>query len=241
MTSPPHSAALYANGTAPLFLDTAEVTFTFADGPPVRSVVEVAHVNYQKNTATIVFCEGDHEALDTLALPPYFHTTVSLDQLQDPKRAEDANPELEISHEMQVTLHMLAGGKQDFDPCSHLEGLIASSLKERQQMLHAEDAIRNIGRDQARGRAKRAREARSKALTKLARLSDAQALSLLEGNRLPDSSGVPRLAATLQDVRNRRNHLLSAAHMMRRLARRHAQRPLAGASKRELRQRLHRA
>jgi hypothetical protein len=226
MTDPPHRAAIYSNGTTPLFLDTAEITFTFADGPAVTSLVEIAHVDYERNAATIVFCDSDHEAIDVLALSPYFHTKVSLAGLLEPKRAEEANPELEISHAMQVTLHVLSGDSRPFDPYSHLEGLVAKALNERRQMLRAEAAIIEIGRYTAPSRIELAREARSKALSRLARLSDAQAISVIAGNPIPDAGSL-RPPITIGEVRKRRQHLLSVAHMMRRLQERKAIRPIA--------------
>ncbi len=227
MTSAPLRATLYANGRTPLFLDTAQITFTFGDGPPVTSEVQIARIDYARNAATIVFYESDHEAIEALSLGPRFHTTVAAGEVRTPKRAEEANPDFEISHEMQVTLHALSGGKRDFDPYSQLEGLIAGPLKERRQMIRAEAAINGIPNCGASSRQDPARQARSRVLTKLARLSDAQALSVLEGNRLPDPSGFPCAAAAIAEVRNRRTHLLAVAHMMRRLHERRAQRPFA--------------
>ena len=170
MTPTTRRAALYSNGRTPLFLDTAEITFTFADGPPIIAQVQMARIDYARNTATIVFYESDREAIEGMSLGRHFHTTVSIGELQAPKRAEEANPDFKISHEMQLTLHALSGGKPGYDPYGQLEAVLAGCLKERRQMLRAEHSIRH--------------EARATALTRLARLTDAQALSLLAGNRI---------------------------------------------------------
>jgi hypothetical protein len=225
MIEPPQRAAIYSNGATPLFLDTAQITFAFADGPPVTSLVEVARVDYERNAATIVFCDSDHEAIDVLALSPYFHTKVSLTRLREPERAEEANPDFEISHAMQVTLHFLSGDSRPFDPYSQLEGLVANALKERRRMLRAGAAINEFGRHTDPSCAELAREARNKALSRLARLSDAQTLSLLEGNRLSGPSGLLPPVITIGEVRSRRNHLQAIAHMMRRLQVRKANLP----------------
>ena len=81
MTSAPLRAALYSNGKTPLFLDTAEITFTFADGPPITAQVQIALVDYKRNTATIAFYESDREAIEALSLGPHFHTTVAVGEL----------------------------------------------------------------------------------------------------------------------------------------------------------------
>ena len=207
MTSAPLRPALYANGTAPLFLDTAEITFTFADGPAVTARVQIARVDYARNTATIVFCESDREAIEALSLGRHFHTTVSIGELRAPERAEHADADFGISHEMQVTLHALSGGKRDFDPYRQLEGLVTGPLKERRQMLRAEDAIRAFQKAPSA-------LARRTMLSRLAGFSDAQALSLLEGNRLP---GSPQAAATMGEVRARRERMQAVAAITRRL------------------------
>ncbi len=203
MNSSPLRATLYANGTTPLFLDTAEITFTFADGPPVTAQVQVACVDYARNTATIVFCESDWEAIEALSLGRHFHTAVSIGELRAPKRAEDVTPDFEISHEMQVTLHALSGAKRDFDPDSLREG----PIKERRQMLRAEDAIRAFQKAPSV-------LAQRTMLSRLAGFSDAQALSLLEGNRLP---GSPQAASTIGGVRARRERMQAVAAITRRL------------------------
>ena len=203
MNSSPLRATLYANGTAPLFLDTAEISFTFADGPPVTAQVQIARVDYIRNTATVVFCESDQEAIEALSLGRHFHTAVSVGELRKPKRAEDVPPDFEISHEMQVTLHALSGGKRDSDPDSLREGLI----KERRQMLRAEDAIRAFQKTPSV-------LAQRTMLSRLAGFSDGQALSLLDGNRLP---GLPQAAATIAVVRERRERMQAVAAITRRL------------------------
>ncbi len=207
MTSAPLRATLYANGKTPLFLDTAEITFTFEDGPAVTAQVQIARVDYARNAATIVFCESDWEAIEALSLGRHFHTTVAVGELRAPERAEHADADFEISHEMQVTLHALSGGKRDFDPYSQLEGLVAGPLKERRQMLRAEDAIRAFQKAPSV-------LARSTMLSRLAGFSDRQALSLLEGNRLP---GSPQAAATIGEVRARRERMQAVAAITRRI------------------------
>ena len=207
MNSAPLRPALYANGTAPLFLDTAEITFTFADGPAVTARVQIARVDYARNAATIVFCESDWEAIEALSLGRHFHTTVSIGELRAPERAEHADADFGISHEMQVTLHALSGGKRDFDPYRQLEGLVTGPLKERRQMLRAEDAIRAFQKAPSA-------LARRTMLSRLAGFSDGQALSLLEGNRLP---GSPQAAPTMDDVRARRERMQAVAAITRRL------------------------
>ena len=195
MTSAPLRPALYANGTAPLFLDTAEITFTFEDGPPVTAQVQIARIDYARNTATIVFCESDREAIEALSLKRHFHTTVSIGELRAPKRAEEVTHDFEISHEMQITLHALSGDKREFDPYSQLEGLIAGPLKERRQMLRAEDAIRAFQKAPSL-------LARRTMLSRLAGFSDGQALTLLEGNRLAGARRklLPQLRTCGQDA-----------------------------------------
>ncbi len=108
MTPPSRQAAIYANGTAPLFLDTAEVTFGFEDGPPVTAQGQIARIDYRRNTAIVVFGESDLEAIEALSLGRQFHTAVSLSKLRAPRRAEETNPDFAISHAMQVTLHKLS-------------------------------------------------------------------------------------------------------------------------------------
>lgn len=203
MNSSPLRATLYADGTAPLFLDTAEISSTFADGPPVTAQVQIARVDYVRNTATIVFRESDREAIEALSLGRHFHTVVSIGELRKPERVEDVPPDFEISHEMQLTLHALSGGKRDFDPDSLREGLI----KERRQMLRAEDAIRAFQRSPSV-------LAQRTMLSRLTGFSDEQALSLLEGNRLPAS---PQAASTIGDVRARRERMRAVAAITRRL------------------------
>ena len=204
MNSSPLRATLYADGTAPLFLDTAEISSTFADGPPVTAQVQIARVDYVRNTATIVFRESDREAIEALSLGRHFHTVVSIGELRKPERVEDVPPDFEISHEMQLTLHALSGGKRDFDPDSLREGLI----KERRQMLRAEDAIRAFPEDL------RPSLLESQSASRLTGFSDEQALSLLEGNRLPAS---PQAASTIGDVRARRERMRAVAAITRRL------------------------
>ena len=207
MNSSPLRPALYANGTTPLFLDTAEITVTFADGPPVTAQVQIARVDYVRNTATIVFYESNGEAIEALSLGRHFHTAVSIGELRAPKRGEETNPDLAISHEMQLTLHALSGDKRDFDPYSQLEGLITGPLKERRQMLRAEESIRTFQKTPSA-------VAERTMLSRLAGFSDEQALSLLEGNRLP---GVPQSAPTMGEVQARRERMLTVGAITRRL------------------------
>ena len=74
-------------------------------------------------------------------------------------------------------------------------------------MLRAEDAIRAFQKAPSA-------LARRTMLSRLAGFSDAQALSLLEGNRLP---GSPQAAATMGDVRARRERMQAVAAITRRL------------------------
>ena len=174
---------------------------------PVTARVQIARVDYARNAATIVFCESDREAIEALSLGRHFHTTVSIGELRAPERAEHADADFGISHEMQVTLHALSGGKRDFDPYRQLEELVTGPLKERRQMLRAEDAIRAFQKAPSA-------LARRTMLSRLAGFSDAQALSLLEGNRLP---GSPQAAATMGEVRARRERMQAVAAITRRL------------------------
>lgn len=227
--------ALYANGHTPLFLDTASMVFATTDGARQSMGAQVARIDYENRTAVVVFQERDLTAIEALPLEGRFHTTVPLTALHDPKRAEWTNPNLEISHEMAATLSSLAGGKEDS---------VATALKERRLMLRAEEAIKAHGgysydetyayvdHINPEGRcsshfAALAAKARHTALSLLSRLGEGQALSVIEGNRLPDFGGTSYAIATIGDVRIRRAHLHAVAHMTRRLRLHRARRPLS--------------
>ena len=138
---PSSGAALYANGKTPLVFDAAVFTRAFEDGPPVTAEVQIARVDYERKTAVIVFGEHDREAIQALSLGRHFHTTVSLGELRDSRRAEEVNPDFQISHEMVLTLHALSGGELGFDFHSQVEGAVSGALAGRRLMLRAEDAI----------------------------------------------------------------------------------------------------
>ncbi len=206
--TPPHGrAAIYTNGATPLFLDTAEVTFGFEDGPPVTAQVQIARIDYRRNAAIVVFDESDREAIESLSLGRNFHTAVSFSEVRAQRRAEEANPEFTISHAMQVTLHKLSGSKREFDPLdSQIEALVANALKERRQMLGAENALREFQKAPSSA-------ARRTMLSRLAAFSDGLALSLLEGNRQPGSA---QAVVTIQEVMARRKQMQAVAEIIRR-------------------------
>jgi len=206
MMARPRSAAIYSNGTTPLFLDTAEVAFAFEDGPPVTSRIQIARIDHRKNTAIIVFDESDEEAIQALSLGRHFHRTVSLDKLRMPERAEETNPEFAISHTMQVTLHALSGDRREFDPLtSSIEALVANAMNERRQMLRAESAIRDFQRVPSPA-------TQRTMLKKLSAFKDAEALSLLEGNKQP---GAAAAVAAIQDVKAMRKQMRAVAEITR--------------------------
>jgi hypothetical protein len=221
---PVSAAALYANGKTPLVFDSAVFTRTFEDGPPVTAEVQVARVDYERKTAVIVFGERDQEAIQALSLGRHFHTTVFLGELRAARRAGEVNPDFEISHEMAVTLHTLSGGERGFDFHSQVEGAISNALEEHRRMLRAEDAIAghiyysqretlsydctiNPENLPASHFAKLAGKARETALTRLSRLTDAAALSVIEGKRLRERDGSSFPIASVEDVQKRRAHL----------------------------------
>ena len=99
-----NGAALYSDRRTPLFLDVAETTFTFADGPPITAHVRIAHVDYEKATAVAVFSEHDREAIGVFGP----HVIVRLDQLTFVRRGPAWSPDL---HELAVqTLERLPSG-----------------------------------------------------------------------------------------------------------------------------------
>jgi hypothetical protein len=227
--------ALYANGHTPLFLDTASMVFATTDGARQSMGTQVARIDYANRTAVVVFQERDLRAIEALPLEGRFHTTVLLTALHDPKHAEWTNPDLKISREMAATLPALDDGKK---------GGVVTALKERRLMLRAEEAIKAHGGysyDETYAYvdhinpeglssshfAALAAKARNTALTLLSRLGDGQALSVIEGNRLPDFGGTSYAIATIKDVCNRRAHLHAAAHMTRRLRLYRAHRPVS--------------
>ena len=233
---PSSGAALYANGKSPLVFDAAVFTRAFEDGPPVTAEVQIARVDYERKTAVIVFGEHDREAIQALSLGRHFHTTVSLGELRDSRRAEEVNPDFQISHEMALTLHALSGGELGFDFHSQIEGAVSGALAGRRLMLRAEDAIAghiyysqrqiysydctfNPENLPASHFAQLAGNARQTALTRLSHLTGAEALSVIEGNRIPDLDGSSFPIVSIEDVQKRRVHLRAAARMVKRLTR----------------------
>jgi hypothetical protein len=213
-TSPP--AALYSNGQMPLFLDLAEISFVFEDVPAITAHVRLAHVDYERRMATAVFSEHDTGFIQ--AFGPSL--TIPLDQLSFLRRGPAWSPDM---HELAMqTLKAVPRARGTSVDPEHAGTLIA----ERNRLAHAGAAIddyiyythaETFSHDctvNAEGHppehfAGIAAKARDTALTRLSRLSDAQALTVIEGNRIPDLDGSSFPIASIEEVQKRRAHLVN--------------------------------
>jgi hypothetical protein len=247
MTDTPSSATLYSDGRTPLFLDLARITFDFAGGPPHTSEVRLADIDYEKGTATIVFFDNDRIATGAHGSSLRVHTNRLKFICRGPASPEDQQ------HPAEEVVSAISGtGKS---------GLSTGALiAERNRLAAAEAAINDYAlysRSEAfpygstvnpeghsqQHFARLAGKARHTALNRLSRLSGAQALSVIEGNRIGDHDGSTFPFASLAEVQERRVHLgnmqgyhAAGERILRRLRARAAQRPGARMSWRNRRQ-----
>lgn len=225
LSAQPRQAALYADGRTPIFLDKVEAAFDFADGPPLSVTAEVARVDYRRASAIIVFPFQAKEAIE--ALGPY--TPVALDQLTLQERAPETTATLSPQMRQALeTLHRVSAGGSAVD-FSRLEAFLLAERAIHDYDAQARAADRAFV-DSVNPEGKpvdyfpqQAAEARPAALTRLARLSDEEALSVIESNRLPECGDFPFI--TIEEVQKRRAHRHAIERMMERLHERHAKRP----------------
>jgi hypothetical protein len=211
MSTPP--ATLYANSRTPIFLDNVRITLGAPGEQPLISQARLAVANYENGIGTIVFSSR-------AAIKAFGHAyPVRLDQLTLLSRPQGGLHQLAADTLEHLPVRMRVTPDQD-----GLNLLAAERLRERRKMLRAEEAIGHSaikpeGHDSAHF-ARLASKARETALTRLSRLSDAEALSVIEGNRLPGLDGSSFPIVSIEDVQKRRAHLRAAARMMERLSQR---------------------
>jgi hypothetical protein len=210
MTDTPNPATLYSNGRTPLFLDLAEITFDFADGPHT-SQVRLAKIDYENGTATAVFFDDDRTAIGAYGSSLPVHTN----QLKFICRAA-ASP-ADQQQPAEEVLSAIRSAKK-------FGSSAASLIAERNHLARAEAAISDYAyyshretfsydctinpEGYSQGHfAGLAEKARHTALNRLSRLSDAQALSVIEGNRIGDHDRSTFPFAGIEDVQKRRIHL----------------------------------
>jgi hypothetical protein len=208
-----NNSALYANSRAPIFLDNVRITLGAPGEQPLTSQARLAVADYENGIGTIVFSSR-------AAVNAFGHAyPVRLDQLTLLSRPQGGLHQLAADTLEHLPVRMRVTPDQD-----GLDLLAAERLRERRKMLRAEEAIGDYAHYSERETyshdctmnteghssahfARLAGQARDTALTRLSRLTDTQALTVIAGTRLPDLDGSSFPIASIEDVRKRRAHL----------------------------------
>lgn len=218
MTDTPNPATLYSNGRTPLFLDLAKITFDFHGAPSIIARLRLADINYESAMATAVFSETDTTLISMFGSS----ISVPLAQLEFICRASSCPADLqELGVQTLKALPRPRGAAANPDEIDLRAGAL---IAERRHLARAEEAIDDYafyshretfshdcavnpeGHSQSR-LAGLAEKARHTALNRLSRLSDAQALSVIEGNRIGDLDRSTFPFASIGEVQKRRAHL----------------------------------